>query len=160
MAALAVGNFLNGLVYVPYQLQLAHGWTGLTLRINVFAVALLVPTILWVCAASRRTRRSLGVDRPERRLHRVERWIDAPQAVDGREVALVRRRRAPSESRRGGCHVAGLRVQAPDAASRGVWLAYLCGAYLAALGVSAPMIRDYRMRLLGLFLSRRRAVSP
>ena len=28
LAALAVGNFLNGLVHVPYQLQLAHGWTA------------------------------------------------------------------------------------------------------------------------------------
>lgn len=44
---LALGNLLNGLMWIPYQTQLAYGWTGLTIRINVVAVLLIVPAILW-----------------------------------------------------------------------------------------------------------------
>jgi O-antigen/teichoic acid export membrane protein len=45
---LLAGNFLNGLMHIPYQTQLAHGWTGLTNRINLVSVLLIVPAILWV----------------------------------------------------------------------------------------------------------------
>jgi O-antigen/teichoic acid export membrane protein len=48
VAVLALGTLLNGLMHMPYQLQLAHGWTSLTIKINVVAVAILVPAILWV----------------------------------------------------------------------------------------------------------------
>jgi O-antigen/teichoic acid export membrane protein len=47
-ALLTLGTMLNGLVNVPYQLQLAHGWTSLTIRVNVIAVAIIVPAILWL----------------------------------------------------------------------------------------------------------------
>ena len=47
-----------------------------------------------------------------------------------------------------------------DSANRGVWLAYLCVAYLAALALSALTIRDYRIRMIGLLLPGRRPVSP
>lgn len=42
---LALGTLLNALMVVPYQMQLAHGWTALTIKVNVVAVALLVPAI-------------------------------------------------------------------------------------------------------------------
>lgn len=45
---LALGNLLNGLMWIPYQTQLAHGWTGLTVRINIISVIIIVPAILWV----------------------------------------------------------------------------------------------------------------
>jgi O-antigen/teichoic acid export membrane protein len=48
MIVLALGTFLNGLMWMPYQMQIAHGWTSLTIRINTVAVLLLVPAILWV----------------------------------------------------------------------------------------------------------------
>ncbi|MBL1259521.1 MAG: oligosaccharide flippase family protein [Thiotrichaceae bacterium] len=48
MSVLALGTFLNGLMWMPYQMQLAHGWTSLSIRINIVAVILLVPAILWV----------------------------------------------------------------------------------------------------------------
>jgi len=48
MSVLALGTFLNCLMWIPYQLQLAHGWTSLSIRINTVAVLLLVPAILWV----------------------------------------------------------------------------------------------------------------
>lgn len=45
---LALGSFLNCLAWMPYQLQLAHGWTGFAVRMNTIAVALLVPAIFLV----------------------------------------------------------------------------------------------------------------
>lgn len=48
LKVLAVGTFLNGLMHIPYMLQLAHGWVGFAVRVNIVAVALLIPTIVWV----------------------------------------------------------------------------------------------------------------
>lgn len=48
LAALALGTFLNGLMWMPHQCQLAHGWTSLALKTNLVAVAVLIPAILWV----------------------------------------------------------------------------------------------------------------
>jgi O-antigen/teichoic acid export membrane protein len=45
---LALGSFLNCLVWMPYQLQLAYGWTSFTLKVNIIAVFLLVPAIFLV----------------------------------------------------------------------------------------------------------------
>ena len=44
---LAIGNFLNCLMWVPYQMQLAHGWTSLTIKVNIVAVTIFVPLIIW-----------------------------------------------------------------------------------------------------------------
>ncbi len=46
VAVLALGTLLNGLMSVPYQLMLAHGWTSLTVKVNIAAVAILVPSII------------------------------------------------------------------------------------------------------------------
>jgi O-antigen/teichoic acid export membrane protein len=45
---LAVGNLLNGFMTMPYHAQLAYGWTGLAIRINVVAVILIIPAIFLV----------------------------------------------------------------------------------------------------------------
>ena len=47
LSLLALGNLLHALMHVPYYAQLAHGWTGLSIRINVVAVLFIVPAILW-----------------------------------------------------------------------------------------------------------------
>lgn len=47
LSLLMLGNLLNGLNWIPYQTQLAHGWTSLAVRINIVAVAVIVPAILW-----------------------------------------------------------------------------------------------------------------
>jgi O-antigen/teichoic acid export membrane protein len=47
LSLLMTGNLLNGLMHIPYMTQLAHGWTSLTVRINIVAVVLIVPAILW-----------------------------------------------------------------------------------------------------------------
>jgi O-antigen/teichoic acid export membrane protein len=48
LRVLAFGTLLNGFMGIPYQMQLAHGWTQLTLKMNVIAVILLVPAIFVV----------------------------------------------------------------------------------------------------------------
>lgn len=47
LSLLVVGTALNGLMQLPYALQLAHGWTRLALYSNVVAVAVLVPMIFF-----------------------------------------------------------------------------------------------------------------
>lgn len=45
ISVLTIGNAMNGLMNLPYALQLAHGWTKLTLYTNLVAVVILVPAI-------------------------------------------------------------------------------------------------------------------
>lgn len=47
LSVLALGTLFNGLMWIPYQMQLSHGWTTLTIKVNIVAVTLLVPGILW-----------------------------------------------------------------------------------------------------------------
>jgi len=47
LSLLMLGNLLNGLMHIPYMAQLAHGWISLTVRINIVAVAVIIPSILW-----------------------------------------------------------------------------------------------------------------
>jgi O-antigen/teichoic acid export membrane protein len=47
LALLALGTFVSAQFQIPYQLQLAAGWTGLILRMNIVGVAFLVPALLW-----------------------------------------------------------------------------------------------------------------
>jgi len=45
VSLLVIGNALNGLMHIPYALQLAHGWTKLAFYTNVIAVIILAPAI-------------------------------------------------------------------------------------------------------------------
>lgn len=45
---LALGNLLNGLMWIPYQTQLAYGWTGFAIKSNIIAVCCIIPAILWL----------------------------------------------------------------------------------------------------------------
>lgn len=47
LSLLVVGTLLNGLMWIPYQTQLAYGWTNLAILTNLVAVTVLVPAILW-----------------------------------------------------------------------------------------------------------------
>ncbi len=46
LALLIAGTAANGLMNLPYSLQLAYGWTSLAFWINVVAVCVLVPAIV------------------------------------------------------------------------------------------------------------------
>ena len=48
LSALVIGTFLNGLMWMPYQCQLAHGWTSLAIKTNIVAVIVLIPAIFWI----------------------------------------------------------------------------------------------------------------
>jgi O-antigen/teichoic acid export membrane protein len=43
---LAIGALCNALMQIPYALQLAHGWTSLSVRINAVAVLAVVPAVV------------------------------------------------------------------------------------------------------------------
>lgn len=47
LSLLALGTLCNGFMFVPYSTQLAHGWTGFAVRMNVVAVVFIAPAILW-----------------------------------------------------------------------------------------------------------------
>jgi O-antigen/teichoic acid export membrane protein len=48
LSVLALGTLMNGLAWVPYQLQLAYGWTELSIKMNIGVIAVAVPAIFWV----------------------------------------------------------------------------------------------------------------
>ena len=48
LRVLAFGTLLSGFMAIPYQMQLAYGWTRLIIKMNVVAVALLVPMLFLV----------------------------------------------------------------------------------------------------------------
>jgi O-antigen/teichoic acid export membrane protein len=48
VSVLSLGTFLNILMWMPYQMQLAHGWTSLVIKMNIVAVLFIVPAIFIV----------------------------------------------------------------------------------------------------------------
>jgi O-antigen/teichoic acid export membrane protein len=46
VAVLAMGTIFNGWMHIPYMMQLAHGWTSLTVWVNTVAALFLVPAII------------------------------------------------------------------------------------------------------------------
>jgi O-antigen/teichoic acid export membrane protein len=48
LRVLAFGTLLSGFIGIPYQMQLAYGWTKLTIKMNLVAVTLLVPMLFLV----------------------------------------------------------------------------------------------------------------
>lgn len=48
IALLVLGNMFNGLVTIPYALQLAHGWTRLAIYQNIVGVVFLAPAIYFL----------------------------------------------------------------------------------------------------------------
>jgi len=86
MAVLALGTFLNCLMWVPYQMQLAYGWTSLTVIINSIAVAILIPAIFvmvpiygpiaaaWIWVVLNGSYCLIGVHFMYRRILTTEKW--------------------------------------------------------------------------------------
>ncbi|MHB0971390.1 MAG: oligosaccharide flippase family protein [Thermoanaerobaculia bacterium] len=48
LSVLVLGAFLYTQTFVPYQCQLANGWTDLAVKTNLVAVAVFVPLLLWL----------------------------------------------------------------------------------------------------------------
>lgn len=47
LSLLIMGNACNGLMNMPYALQLAYGWTRLTFWFSIVSIVLLVPCVWW-----------------------------------------------------------------------------------------------------------------
>ena len=45
---LGLGTSLNCLMWIPYQMQLAYGWTALAIRVNIVSILILIPAIFLV----------------------------------------------------------------------------------------------------------------
>lgn len=144
LAVLAVGTGINALLQVPYQLQLAAGWTQLAMMVNLVAVVVMIPLLLWsvpiygadaaafVWAAVNIGYLLVTIPLLHRRLltGEMQRWYATDTAMPMLGAAAV---------------VAIGWVLQPDAvANRWVWLGFLvvCGAgAMAAAAMMANMIR-------------------
>jgi O-antigen/teichoic acid export membrane protein len=86
LSVMALGTLFNALMCVPYQTQIAHGWTSLTIRVNAVAVAVLVPAILllvphygaiaaaWIWVTLNAGYLTFAVGSMHRRLLKEEKW--------------------------------------------------------------------------------------
>lgn len=155
LSALAVGTLLNCLMYVPYQLQLAHGWTSLTLKINMAAVAILVPALFWIVPRYG----ALGAACV---------WIVLNTGYLLIDIALMHRRILPAEKWRWYGHDVALPMLAaalglgllqpfaPSGSARLPWIVYLGVSLSIACLAAAVSLRDLRGRMV---VSLRAAVS-
>ncbi|MGK6320531.1 lipopolysaccharide biosynthesis protein [Sphingomonas sp. DT-204] len=48
LSLLVLASLLNLMTNIPYMLQLAHGWTSLTNKVNAVAILLLLPLLIWM----------------------------------------------------------------------------------------------------------------
>jgi O-antigen/teichoic acid export membrane protein len=48
LVVLVLGTFLNSLMWMPYQCQLAYGWTAFAIKVNIVAVLILIPAIFYI----------------------------------------------------------------------------------------------------------------
>jgi O-antigen/teichoic acid export membrane protein len=90
---LVIGSALNALMVLPYSLQLAQGWTSLGLRLNLFLILVLVPSLLLLAkhygpvgaaagwAISQAMYILLGLPLTHRRLLKGEAWQWVSQDV-------------------------------------------------------------------------------
>lgn len=157
LSVLAFGTLLNCLMYVPYQAQLAHGWTSLTLKINLTAVVLLVPALFWVVPRYG----ALGA---------AWVWILLNVGYLLLSIGLMHRRILACEKWHWYGHDVALPILASTLAllllnsfgpaslsDRMTWTIYLATALLVAFVAAAASLRELRTRFV---VSLREAVNP
>ena len=140
---LVLGSALNGLMNIPYALQLAHGWTRLAAGLNAASLALGLPLCLWAVARYGMEGAALpwllanlvsvvvGIPWMHRRLLPGQAWRwylqdNLPPLLAGAGVALALHALLPTLTH----SVAGL-----------VWLGLAGGATLLASALAAPAVR-------------------
>jgi O-antigen/teichoic acid export membrane protein len=86
LTLLTIGTLFNCLMWIPYHLQLAHGWLSLSIKLNTVAVIILVPAILyiapryggegtaWIWLGLNATYLTIGVYLMHRRLLTTAKW--------------------------------------------------------------------------------------
>jgi len=111
---LVIGNMMNSLMHIPYNLQLAHGWTQFTVKVNTIALSLLVPFVYfgvqrfgaaaaaWAWVSLNASYLLIAVPLMHRKLLRAEKWrwyrsdLVAPLAAALAGVAAVKFLVAPA----------------------------------------------------------------
>ena len=147
LSALTLGNFLNGMMYMPYQLQLAHGWTSLTLKINTVSVLLLVPAIFWIVPRYG----ALGA---------AGIWITLNAACILASIQLMHLRILPADKWQWYLNDVGLptlgvavtmllvyNLKPSTFHDRGSWFIFLTASLICALVVSIILAKDIRSRI-------------
>jgi O-antigen/teichoic acid export membrane protein len=102
------GSALNGLMHMPYAAQLAHGWTRLSITVNLIAVVVMVPAMLllvprhgaiaaaWIWVAINVGYSLFSIAAMHRRILRAEKWawyfydVLAPAGAAALIVAFAR----------------------------------------------------------------------
>src|SRR6185437_14202792 len=143
LSILVAGYALNGLMNIPYALQLAHGWTRLAMGLNAASLLLGIPFCLWAVHQHGTAGAALlwllanlvsvlvGIPLMHRRLLRGEmaKWYmrdNLPSMLAALSTALVLQAVLPPISR----SVAGLG-----------WLAFASGVVLAASALASRAVR-------------------
>lgn len=144
---LVIGNALNGLMNLPYALQLAHGWTKLAFYKNVVACVILVPAIVF----STTRYGAVGA---------AAIWVLLNSGYALVEIPIMHRRLLPGEQWRWYLEdvsppliltlaIAAVARGLMDAAMPPVatlaWLAAAYGLALSAAVVAAPQVRAWVM---------------
>lgn len=147
---LVAGTACNGLVNIPYALQLAHGWTRLAIGLNALSLAAGIPFCIWAVGhygitgaallwlAANFLSLAVGVPLMHRRLLREEMtgWIlrdTLPPMLAATIAALVMSLLAPPLTR---------------SMSGFAWLMLICGVVLAATSVASHEMRRLLYRVL------------
>lgn len=147
LSALGLGTFLNGLMWMPYQLQLAYGWTSLTFKVNMVAVSILIPAIFWIVPRYGAVGAAwiwvllntayvlMVVQIMHRRLMLAEKWrwylFDLVLPISGSVVAAL---------------VATI-IQPKSYQSRGLWMMFLLGSGLGMTGIAVILADRIRPKV-------------
>jgi O-antigen/teichoic acid export membrane protein len=150
LSVLAMGTFLNGLLWIPYECQLAHGWTSLNLKLESVAVIVLIPSIFWVvphCGA-------MGV---------AWTWVALHAGYFLIDIQFMHRRLMPTEKWHWyfgdvilptggviGVMLLAQQFQPANYQDRWHWFAFLLITGSIALIVSSALADHIRLRLLGI----------
>jgi O-antigen/teichoic acid export membrane protein len=148
---LVAGSALNGLMNLPYALQLAHGWTRLTVISNLVALVLGIPFCIWAVG-------HYGI------LGAAFLWLAINLGFVAIGIPLVHRRLMPGEMRRWYFQDALPPIVAASAVAIGfAWLlpsltrnlhglfllAIASATTLVAAALSAPLVRLHAREQMG-----------
>jgi O-antigen/teichoic acid export membrane protein len=150
LSLLAIGTFLNALYQVPYQLQVAAGWTSMSLKLFISALLLLI-VLLAVLVPMGGPVAAAGA------------WAIANLMIVCIGMVLCHRRLLIGERRRWivtdtlmpiggavGVMAVALLLQPQATAGRWVWLGFVAVTGMSAMLASVAMADSLRGRLLAL----------
>ncbi len=150
VSLLVIGTALNGLMSMPYALQLAHGWTKLGFYVNLVSVIVLVPLIFFMT-------RHFGA------IGAAFVWVILNCGYVLINIQLMHRRLLPDETLRWYCQDVGIpmlcsvltagigRLLMPDAMPQVVLIIYIAGVSILSLFLTAWVVPATRRWMLQRF---------